>query len=226
VRGDEAGQVPDQRTVRQQRTLGIARGACRIGKDGRIVRKRDHRLERAFLAGNQGAPGQAVVVFSGDADDLPEHRAAVEHRLQLGHAAVIDQRNACFAVAQPIFKRVCTQQRRQGQHDRPQLEDGQISHQGFRPLGQHDGNTVAALHAHAPQSVGQAVGIFLQPGECPHLAIAGFVFAVKRDPSGVHAGTRPAVATCFRDIEALRNPPPERGIEFVILVFHNSPVRR
>ena len=201
LRGDEAGQVADQRAVRQQGALGRAGGAGGIEQDGRVRRAGRNGLEFGRLAGQQAAPRQHPLVGEADADDLLQGGTVVADGQQVGAGGVVDDGDTGLGVAQPGLQGLGAEQRRQGQHHRADAVDRHVGHDGFGPLPQYNTDPVAAIHAHLDQAIGQLIGGFGQSGIGPDLAIARFIFVVDGDAPRIRTAGCPAVAARFRDVE-------------------------
>ncbi|CUJ26303.1 Uncharacterised protein [Achromobacter xylosoxidans] len=220
LRGHEAGQVADQRAVRQQGALGRAGGAGGIEQDGRIRRARRHRLEFTGLARQQAAPGQHALVGEADADDLLQVGAVVADGQQVGAGGVVDDGDAGLRIAQAALQGFGTEQGRQRQHHRAHAVDRHVRDHGLRALSQNHTDAVAAAHAHLHQAIGQLIGGLGQPRIGPDLAVAGFIFVVDGDAPRIRTTGCPAVAARFRNVELGGNQPAECLVEHLILVVH------
>ncbi len=165
---DKAGEVADQRPVRDERTLGVASGAAGVDQHGRVVGAGAHRLEP--LGHGTDRRVQVHICF-GSRLPHPDHgaqtRAFGAGLRQRCPGRFVHDGDCSLAVLDAEREGVRAEQHGQRHGHSPHLQHRDVSHGGFKSLRQHDGHPVARLDTLGGQQMAQAVGGTLQLGIGP-----------------------------------------------------------
>src|SRR5580765_6657111 len=121
------------------------------------------------------------------------------------------------SVLEAVLERFRTEEVRQRQRDRADLEDRDVGDGGLGTLRQQQRDAIAALHAQGLQRVAQAVGGFLDVVEGEARAGARLVLPQQREARALRGPLAAAVAA---DVEALRNLPAEAAADLLVAVQH------
>ena len=134
-----------------QRALRRPGRAGRVDQQCRILRRRRHGIEvsgsPARSCGNPARVRRRLL----DADDVREAGQGphAEHSIE---AVGVRDRDADARVAQPVLQRLMAEQRRERQHDGPELVDREMEHGELRALRQDEPDPVAAIDAQASKA--------------------------------------------------------------------------
>ncbi len=210
--GDEAGQVADQRALRDQRTLRCPGGAAGVDQYRRIVGPGgDDRCGHRWCEQRVCPVDVALPHRVADSDDVFERRARGAHVAQGVDRGFVCDGDARCAVLQAKRHRIGAEKDRQRHRDRAQALAGDVRHRGLEALRHHDRDAVAVLHAAAYEARRQAArgGVEVTIGEARGFAL--FVLVDDRDRVGRAA--RPARGTDFGDVELRGHAPAEVTVQ-------------
>ncbi len=211
---DKAAQVADQRPVRDQRALGVARGAAGVDQQRRVVGAGGHQRKIGVCRLLHRGPIDDVGVASaGQAQHVAQRRALGAHTLQHGAGAAVHQRHAGGAVLQPELQRLGAKQLRQRHRHRPQLQHRHVGHGGLETLRQRNRHPLARTHPEQPQAVGESVRRLLQLGVAVRARLALGPIGNHRRLAGALRLLGPAARASLGDIEKRRHLPVEIGVQ-------------
>jgi hypothetical protein len=168
-------EVAHQRTVRNQPALGVACGATGVNQHGWLVGQRVHAGIGVGCPGQRLGPGQqhgagavrpvdlgGISQLTAHHKDVPQTRALGTHLQQGFQTGLVTNGHVGPAVLQAVSQCLGPEQHGQRHAHRAGLHHPHVGHGGFKPLRQHNGHPVAALHAQATQHVGQATRVLPQ----------------------------------------------------------------
>ena len=211
----KAGQIADQRAVRDQRALGRAGCAAGVNEHRRVVGARSSRTQATELAGQRLRPID-IAASAIDADQAAQRRATAAQALQGRHGLRIGDCRHRLAVLQAVDQCLRAKQHRQRHGHRPHLQQRHVGHRGFKALRQHDGHAVATPHAQALERCAQGVGRLLQlPVAVNARRLAR---AVLHDGRCLRLAARPAPGTHLRNIEVLIDLPAQALVHEAVVI--------
>ena len=217
---DEAGQVADQRAVRNQGAFGRPGGATGVDQHGRVLGQGVARRETLLSASQHRRPVQIA---------LPLRRAHSHHRAQAGairahsqeiaDGALVHQRRHRTTVLQAVDQGIGAEQHGQRHRHRAHLVQRHVGNGRLGALRHHHRHAVASRDTGPLQGMAELVGLGLQCGVAELAAGATFVLPGHRRARAPTRVLRPAGAAHLGDVEVFGHTPDKATVQLGVRVL-------
>ncbi len=205
---DKSGQVADERSVRDQRALGVACGAAGIDEHRRVIGPGGLGIKAFSQATLGSGPIDHVRIKGpGHPDHVPQGRALRPNRLNRRASGIVHQGQHGRAVLQAELERFRAKQLRQRHGHGPHLQHRHVGHRRFKTLRQNNGDAIPVPHAQQSQGIRQAVGRLGQLGIGVRHRIATRPIIHHRRPGSGLPVSGPASATDLGHVEVFGHFP-------------------